>query len=182
MPETNQQVFIDKAIAEKILGSLQFSREKGKGPNFLKASAQKHRRTTTEKQEVEEEEKQFQEDKMQYFRQVQQLKRQRVGNNANAEAEQDVQPGQAQVEAAKQQVMEFYERQKAVMAEKQAQKDAEQAAKLAALYRQMVEGNSPDKIQKLFAATHGADDLQIILEQLQQQTVPLVPAKNKRTL
>ena len=42
-------------------------------------------------------------------------------------------------------------------------KDTEQAAKLVALYRQLVDGNSPSKIKKLFTTSHGEDDLELIL-------------------
>jgi len=55
---------------------------------------------------------------MEYFRKVQQLKRQRVGGNVEPNGEHEVRNDQAQIAEAKQQVQDFYEKQKVILAEK----------------------------------------------------------------
>jgi hypothetical protein len=97
-----------------------------------------------------------------------------VEQNADKKA-QDEGPEAVQIAAAKMQVQEFYEKQKEIQAQKQLEKDAEQAAKLAALYRNLTENNSATKVKQLFAQSYGEDDFETILQQVQQQTNPLVP-------
>ena len=99
-------MILDKVVAQKILGSLQFAQEKGKGPNFLRPAAMKPRRSAQEMIEVKEEELQMQKDKLAYLRQVKEMKAKYKKEDEEEEkhAKQDEHPEPANIEQARQEM------------------------------------------------------------------------------